>query len=451
MIFKIELKGKWRLPKTNMWYDGILKFEPEDGARLEIYGTFDNNFLENSNQDIIIGKTDGGEITLVENWFKTKKGSEGGIISEYQPLFIFRGQHFESNELINFRKVEFSVFNLFQWLDLTGIKTEFGNNFENFKISYKKLESIKFELNEDCKGSISCKSHFTNGGDNNRIEIEEHSEVTFNYNKKKHYEEILEDIGYFVGFITLFTFEQSYPIRIVFKDEDYTEEGVNGINIKKISCIYQHTFYNNKYKIQRKHQHLIKYGEIKNEFNATIKKWYELYTQMKPIFNNMLMGFRNKNYYSIERFLDNVRALESFHRRNFSNYRLPIEEYDNIVKKILKNDELSEQEKKWLNEKLKYGNEPSLEKRIKELASKYENKYIIDRKINTAKFRRKVVDTRNYFTHYDKSLESKVKEGKEMYLITVKIMGLLYSCILTELGIDKINIEKSLMNILYEE
>jgi hypothetical protein len=147
--------------------------------------------------------------------------------------------------------------------------------------------------------------------------------------------------------------------------------------------------------------------------------------------------------------MDNVRALESYHRNTHNNNRLSEKEYIALVNKILNSLELNKEDTEWLANKLR-GNEPSLSKRLKELVNENQNSYIKENIINKGKFSLSVSNTRNYYTHYDKSLEKKRLKGKELFDITLDVMGLLYSCILVDLGIDSSDFESGLKYHLYK-
>lgn len=84
---------------------------------------------------------------------------------------------------------------------------------------------------------------------------------------------------------------------------------------------------------------------------------------------------------------------------------------------------------------MKYGNEFSLRKRLKEFFVKYQE--ILDRFIeNKNAFIEKVVNTRNYQTHHDKELKEHAANGKNLYHLTQKLDMCLKICLLTELGFN---------------
>jgi hypothetical protein len=71
MIEKFEYKGRWKIPGEESWYNGTLQFSPETGSNLEIFGTFNPGLLNRVSKSIILGETNKGDITLVDNYYKT--------------------------------------------------------------------------------------------------------------------------------------------------------------------------------------------------------------------------------------------------------------------------------------------------------------------------------------------------------------------------------------------
>ena len=329
MIETFEHKGKWKLPESDTWFNGTLSFEPDNGAKLEIFGSF-NSFLDRSSKSIVLGKTIAGDITLIDVWYRTSRSSSNGVIvGIYEPAFIIEGQHFIKESDINFRNVVSRVFNLFQWFDQSGFIDNFDYQSGTYEISYKKLMPIKFNLNDKCDAKVSFDSPVSFHDFYNEKNIKEQAYFTLDYYEKTNYKKILHDLWSLVGFITLFTYEQSYPISITFKDDDYYDEINSQKKTKFIKCIYQNNSYTSKHRLRRPHEHLVKYKDVKDLFPTIIKNWHDMYKQEESVFTLMLYSFRRKNHFSIDKFMDTVRAIETLHRNTRNNKRIPQEDFDN--------------------------------------------------------------------------------------------------------------------------
>ncbi|HEY4787133.1 MAG TPA: HEPN domain-containing protein [Bacteroidales bacterium] len=449
MIESFEHKGKWKLIESETWFDGTLSFNTDNCAKLEIFGSF-NLFLDRSSKRIVIGKTIAGDITLIDVWYRTSRSSYNGIVVEiYEPVFIIEGHHFNSESDILFRHVISDVFNLFQWFDLSGFDENFDYNTGNYNISYNRISPIPFTLNDQCQGQVKFDSPVSFNGFYNEKLLKEQAYFSLDYIEKTHYKTILRDLRHLTGFITLFTHEQSYPISITFIDDDYTDEIKNQGSPKYIKCIYQNYTYDSKYKLRRPHEHLVRYKDIQDKFPTIIKNWCDLYLNLSSVLNLMLVTFRNKNHFTDDKFMDTVKALESYHRITHNNQRIPEQVYEKLVSKILGSVTLGNADMEWLTNKLK-GNEPSLNKRLKELLKENQNCFVIENIKDARKFCIDITYTRNYLTHHDKEGEKNALKGKDLFDATLNAQGLLYSCILKMLGLQNEHFEKGLKYHLYK-
>lgn len=90
-----------------------------------------------------------------------------------------------------------------------------------------------------------------------------------------------------------------------------------------------------------------------------------------------------------------------------------------------------EERKEWLEGKFKFGNEISLRTRIKKIIEPFNHL------IGTNKERKnligKIIDTRNYLTHYNHDLKDNAIEGFNLIELNKKLEGLLELSLLKEL------------------
>ena len=142
--------------------------------------------------------------------------------------------------------------------------------------------------------------------------------------------------------------------------------------------------------------------------------------------------------YLQHQFLSLIQAIEAYHRRKFEGKYLSDEKYEPIYKKfegIINKLGIEDPFKDALKSKLKYGNEYSLIKRLRDLFEKYReifDNFIDDR----VAFINKVKDTRNYLTHYDKNLMENAVDGEQLYYVTQQLKIVIVICLLSELGFN---------------
>lgn len=170
-----------------------------------------------------------------------------------------------------------------------------------------------------------------------------------------------------------------------------------------------------------------------------LENWLAKAERLAPAYSLYTAIVENPRMYLEQRFLSLAQAVESFHRRSRKNCVLPKSEHKQKINRII--NAVPEDDKYWLQTKLAYSNEPTLFNRLEELCDEFSA--VLDGLIpDTALFRRKVRDTRNYYTHYDEKLKKKAAMGQELFNLTQKLKMLLELCFLKEVGFDEITMKR---------
>ena len=445
MITAKIYKGKFKTPDSEEWFNGTLNYDPERGAELEIFGSFNLFFFDRSAKPIIIGYTSEGKVTLIDNWYRrTKITRDNVVIGTYQPNIILEGHNFKDIDEIKFDKVIFQVFNLFEWIGKSGQKSDFKYyNSDEYHISYKAIEKIDFILKEQINGSISFDGPVTMNGKANKIELHEEAYVTLKYEESKKLEFILKDITHFIDSITLFTNEQSYPTKITLKDNSIRNKKSKAKEEKFIYCNYQNSLYSPSHKTRNLGEFLVDFEDIEHDYSEIISNWFGLYQNFDSVLLLFFKNFKDKYKFSSDKFMDTIRAIENFHRINYNNERIPQESFDKLVNEILSQVTLNKEDSDWLRGRLQ-GNEPTLKNRLKELIENSDSRTIQKRVGKVKRFCWEVTCSRNYYTHYDHNLRKSAKKGYELYELTRTLRAILTLYILKEIGFNHKNFQNGL-------
>jgi hypothetical protein len=172
---------------------------------------------------------------------------------------------------------------------------------------------------------------------------------------------------------------------------------------------------------------------IKDKAEIIFNNWLEKVELLRPVYNLYFGTIYREDMYLEFQFLSLIMALEVYHRRLIRNEDISSEEHEERIRQILNNTSAKYQE--WLKEKLKYSNEPSLRKRIKEIYDMLKNiRYVTALIPKKKNFVDDVVNTRNYFVHYDQSLENKALKETKLYCLIQKLKVLVEICLLKEIG-----------------
>ena len=138
------------------------------------------------------------------------------------------------------------------------------------------------------------------------------------------------------------------------------------------------------------------------------------------------------------RFLQLVQGLETLHRRSYPKRKtFEKEEFQGLVETLSRAIPSDKQD--WLNNKLLHANEPSLRQRIKEIVTPFEKWF--GNKKERKNFIDKVINTRNYLTHYDETGEKKAATDESLRRLTLKLEGLFQLDMMRRIGFDVDQIE----------
>ena len=193
------------------------------------------------------------------------------------------------------------------------------------------------------------------------------------------------------------------------------------------------------------HDMLFRYRDVADQREEILTKWIKNYDISEPSFNLYFATMSGGQKYVDGKFLSLAQGIETLHRRNSQETQMPEAEFSNLKDKILKAVPDSK-EKKWIKEKLRYANELSLRKRMRQMIEPFKDLFGNSKKRNS--FIGKVVDTRNYLTHYDSSLENKADSGEDLGKLYTKLEALFQLHFLRLIGIDD-NTIKSMVNENY--
>lgn len=182
---------------------------------------------------------------------------------------------------------------------------------------------------------------------------------------------------------------------------------------------------------------LIPLPMIRARLPEILETWFDKRDLLAPVYELFLGALFNPGIYPDFQFLSLAQALETYHRRTSPNARyLPEREYlEEYYPKVLSS--LPSSSSKPLRDKLqttlRYANEWSLRKRLKELVNAVPITGIAG---DDPAFVERVVGTRNYLTHYTEELEREALRGPKLMEAVDELRRLLAFLLLRELGLD---------------
>jgi len=465
MTSNFDIKGEWFLPsdKNNRVF-GTLNFNPNDGAYLELFGSFDTDqFLPELRDDtFILGLTNDSKLVTLYKCFVTSsggaklvKGQESGLPSTiYKVNYVLVGAHIENGENLKFNRISCEIFNLDEWVGISGFERKpiDFKKLKNYEITvdYKLPEPIIFTINKDITGKFNFVSNYPGWSRYQKsISIDQRVELQIESKKEKNLRDMLSYVFRFQNFIILALYRDTYPTSIYLTSKRHIKDYGDGKPVKiKIQLFFSISNRKQPFKPKFDLEMLFDYKRIRDEFTGIIKNWYSKYDLLEPAFNLLFEQFYNGNRFTENTFLNLAQAAETFHARLFNHTKMPRDDYKKMKEDIL--NATSSKYHKWLNDQFSFGNNLYLHDRLSELVEKYSNeiiKKIID---NKETFVKQVKHSRNYYTHYSSKGKKNALKGKDLFYLTEKLKVLLVCAFLIEVGFTKEKLTKLLDNVKWK-
>ena len=192
---------------------------------------------------------------------------------------------------------------------------------------------------------------------------------------------------------------------------------------------------------------LFNYWDVKDRFDEFVSEWFSLCDRLDNILPLIIDQFMYESRFDVNRFLNIAQAVESLHSILYNHPRTYEADYQAKLKAIV--DSVPEEHKAFVKERLSQANNLTLAERLNELVGKcpeaIRTKYIADEET----FIKQIRDSRNYYTHYDKSGKKHILENRDLMILTERIRLLIVCNILLHLKFSSDDLVKILDNQQY--
>ena len=450
---RFKIGGYWWLPENEKEkIYGELTYEPDEPLKLDLKGTFikDRKITippkTPHRYDFVYGVGEGSIFTLY-NCVETLTNIflPGTINSRICASVLFVNAYFKQPSEIKFKSISISLSYLGEWLGLKPFNVITDGKEVN--IRYKYYDEVKYKINENLDLIIFYTSSESLIPVSPRTEIHIKHIPFIKINSKN--EETFEDFFYqkifqIRNFLTLMI---RYPVTFLYIF------GENGFIKYKSKEKEYYTPIFILFPNQQIHQKApstiipedmnFKFSDIKSEIGQILNNWFAGDEELSRV-NDFYFGtIYNPTMYPENKFLNLVIALEGYHRIIFGNKIFSDKEYKEMVDKII--DSVPQDYKDWLKEKLEYGNEPSLGKRLIDIFDKFRGvltKYFPSKKY-FKRFKKRVVDTRNNLVHIDKNGDKDyAKTPQEFRELNRKLRIIIEVCLLNRIGFSNTKIKE---------
>ncbi len=442
---EIRRSGYFGLPSaSDKKLPGTLKISDGGKIELEVVGLFDetvgrqNDGSNNRGEfERIVGQIEGhGLVTLdgcfYKHWHHFSNGISKSLLHVGKALL---GIAYDDQEPLLFNVLQFSVEGIDEWVGLNGINVDYQDEKRTATVTYSPLDEISLNLNNGMKLLISFS--WTLPGLPHITEAKITQKACFKLVSQQ--ERPLEDfisIAHKLTTFLCFAVDKTVCIDQVAATSNADESEFPS----PIPLYYESSPYTKEVPKVYPYHMLFRYPAIKARAEQILNNWLQIYEKIEPALNLYFGVTTGGLRYLDTKVLALAQGLEIYHRRTSDETRIGNADFEKLRETL--ETQCPEEHKNWLSERLNYGNELSLRQRIKRIIEPF-NEFMGDEDQRDTLIRN-IVDTRNYLTHYDKSLESRAANGEELLRLYYKMEAIFQLCLLQEVGFTQPEIKSVL-------
>lgn len=422
--------GQWWLPITsNHKVFGIIK-KSDSNYLLELQGNLCQNASNNLNQidkfDIIHGVVDNQKITLASS-IVNSISSQCSFIYHFIFEHGFIGSHFDSIDAIKFKSINFSCGKaLNDWLNLTYPKQQ--TNPDKFSLEYEFPETISIKLIKS-QLIIKISDSYSYRATSNEINFKSTAFVSLEYLIEDNilpYSELLKHADWFTKFLHICCWQPIEKNDISFNINE---------PIHYFSGLIKHSAESiSPFKI-------MPYQAIANNMDRILDNWYD--NRDKYYVIGYIMAKLTDPEYNIPvelKFTQAIQATEVFHRRFLSlsnlenNREIIIKDYFDFFNALFQHENVDEEIKSLVHNKLSHLHEATLMDRINDLKTIVPTCILSETIIGNESYSEQISRFRNMFTHWGE--KNNYPDLQDIHDYTESLRLLLVIAIFKKLELD---------------
>lgn len=437
----IDKIGYFWLPSTpDTKVSGRLNISKSGQITLDVTGMLEpliSMFQTQRQPKRINGMLENGKAITLEQCHYKNQTLQVIAKSTISSLKAYIGSSYNDSDEVSFHKVSFSLEGLDHWLSIRGINVKYASNPE-VNITFTPPKPILIELAED----LSLEFSFTWTGPSpysiTDAQVTQSAYISLICSTPKPFSYFSTLLPKILNFFC-FSIDENIQLTSLTGYSNNILTTLPGGKPRPVPIeIYFSRFNSDKPapKIS-KHNMLLSYGDIAPELQRLLKNWLANYETSEPAFNLYFAAKADAHAYLDGRFLSFAQGIETLHRRNSTVTTMPQEEFQALVKTL--STTCPPEKRQWLSQKMHYANELTLRDRLNQILEPFQQ-YFGDQDAGKA-FIAKVINTRNYLTHYAPELSSATASPQTLWELCMKLEALFQLHFLRLMGfnIEEIN------------
>jgi hypothetical protein len=447
---ELNLQGVWWDPSSpDLTVGGTLTFTNTAGAVLELLGSLsDENSLTSASvfkPRFVHGiSTSGKQITLYRCVETNRSFNSGSGLSTTRlaATFLFVGDHFAADTDLSFVRFAMKFDQFSNWAAVSGFQMTIEqdpatNSMKRLEVGYEFpdpnaiiVNDLELRLSPTLKQNADLISKYT---------LEQEMFWEARASSARQLESWLDDFYHLRNFISLGVGRPVYPVSI---RATVSVEIPQGSKLERTHDVEVYYTTHNEYELEKlvdPSRMLFTLANIHPFYQEALTLWFQKADVLRPVYDLYFSTLYNPKLYLEGRFLSLAQALETYHRRMVGGTYLTETEYADLNAAFLSaldSFKIDADAKNAFRGKLQYLNEFSLRKRVRDVINSLGGgtlEFIPD----PGRFASRIVDTRNYLTHYNPSLKANAAEGETLFHLTELLRFLLELCLLRELGLPE--------------
>lgn len=430
-----EGAGQWWLPGNETEKrEGRLECLVGQGVRLLLDGSFGDMEQRHTWPVIVFGELDGGtKVTLSRCWrqdiLELNAGSSIPRDARFAAEAAYVGQHFDSVDSIRFSELEVCCTGLLEWLGIGAMSLTASNG---SRIHNTWVPELQVQTSD---GRVAIKADFTRDEDPRAFMSREKLVfISFGWNEALPLGRWRSGpVALMQDFLTLAMRADTPPVAL--RANAPASSGPKNVDI------YVHGMGHPKDDIfSQKPRVLLMHLLMIDQTVPVLTEWFAKAALLEPSRVLLCELLRHSQLPVRLKFLLVMQALEAYHRSTRNGRYLPDREFEALrveLSQALAKHSMCADLKASLLQRLKYGNEYSLRRRLRELAksnaeSLGELRLPVD----------EMVEARNRLTHLELPGSLSQVKREELAMMTRFALALTEACLLGEVGLPQATIRE---------
>jgi len=442
----------WLAGKRDDEVPGTLAYDPENGAVLSLFGIFGEvheafrrALASSRNEEAVIhGVTMKGKPVSLLHAHDTKRQlNMPGIANEtWTSNLMVIGAHITSSDEPIFPKCYFRFNEIETWLKHNPFTATYDTDAKTLNVFAEKPREMPFACHAEFEVS-TVGSLYSDNKPDTRFVIDVVSQMAITPPEPRSLNWHLNRAARLQELASLCTGHYLPLTSFELRGPD-VELGGGGTQASEVH-LYARLIHGESgvAATTKRHMPIVTGPELIRFNPQAVQQWFDQSEAFDPALRLFFTITAERQMFTNIRLLLAIQALEVFHRRTGGDTVMPEAEFpsfaDGMMAAIPANANPDMREK--LESLYRFANEPSLKQRLRAIVASLTQAFGEAPAGFNGKFLRKLVDTRNYYTHFSAELSERTLDGEGMYWATRRVILLLTLLFLQRIGLAAADIK----------